>query len=463
MEKSHLPGSHSYRPVRGQQEAEGILTALANSAAIKTLRETLPSAELYLVGGTVRDAFLPTSKTDLDIATNLPAANIQQLCSARGLRVIETGIQHGTVLVIIEGTHIEVTTFRHPSNRNVHQVASDITTDLSGRDFTINALAFNIDSGKIIDPFHGINDLHSGIIRAVEDPAARLQEDPLRMLRMVRFGDAQGRTIEPRTLEAAQALVSTLAHVSVERIRNELEHILMSQAPDAGVRRMMLLGALPYTLPELIPAVGFEQNRYHIHDVFEHTLSVLQRTPPDRILRWAAIFHDVGKPHTLSVDAEGDRHFYSHEVVSNNLCIERMKHLRFSHDDIERVTAIVRHHMRPLDCGPAGVRRIIRDLGDNVSRWRAFKEADSSPTIPLSEFARSAESFDALLAAEQKKMIGPSYGRLAITGDDLMKMGIKPGPGMGKILRELEEIVIEDPAKNTKPFLLKLAKLRQTH
>lgn len=462
MEKSHLPGSHSYKPVRSQLEAEGILATLANSGPIKILRETLQAAELYLVGGTVRDAFLETSGTDLDIATNVPAATIQQWCAARGLRVIETGIQHGTVLVVIEGTHIEVTTFRRPSNRSTHEAASDITTDLSGRDFTINALAFNIDTGKIIDPFRGVEDLRSGTLRAVEDPAARLQEDPLRILRMIRFGDAQGRTIETRTLEAAQGLVAALAQVSVERIRNELEQILLTRFPDAGVRRLMLLGALPYTLPELIPAVGFEQNRYHIHDVFEHTLSVLQRTPPDRILRWAAIFHDLGKPHTLSTDENGERHFYSHEVVSNTVCIERMKHLRFSHDDIERISAIVRHHMRPLDCGPAGVRRIIRDLGDNLPRWRTFKEADSSPTIPFSEFNRSAESFDSLLAAEQKKMTGPSYGRLAITGDDLMKVGIKPGPVMGKILRELEEIVIEDPSKNTKSFLLKFAKRRQS-
>lgn len=458
MERSPQPGSHSCKPVRSLDEAKGILARLIESEAIRALRAALEPCELFLVGGTVRDAFLKETKTDLDMATNLSATEVRARATTRGLRVVDTGIQHGTVLVVIDGTHIEVTTFRHPSDRDTHHAARDIVTDLSGRDFTINAIAFDIRTGDIIDPCHGIPDLQQGILRAVENPTARLTEDPLRVLRMIRFGDAQGRLIDAGTLEAARQHVATLARVSVERIRVELEHILMSELPDAGIRCLMRIGALPYTIPELIPAVDFEQNRYHIHDVFEHTLSVLKRTPPDRILRWAAIFHDLGKPHTLSVDEDGERHFYAHEVVSNDLCRERMKQLRFSHDDIDRVSAIVRHHMRPLECGPAGVRRTIRDLGDNLARWRTFKEADSSPTIPFSEFARSAESFDALLAAEQKKMEGPAYGRLAISGDDLKSLGVKPGPTMGRILRELEEIVIEDPTKNQKATLRKLAK-----
>jgi tRNA nucleotidyltransferase (CCA-adding enzyme) len=460
MEKSPQPGSHFFKPTRSQKEACDTLRALSNSPHLRTLETALLPAKLYLVGGTVRDAFYETTDTDLDLATDLTAEQIRDRCAAKGLKVVDTGIQHGTVLIVIDSIHIEVTTFRHPADRNTQITAHDIETDLSGRDFTINALAYSLETMSLLDPWNGANDLKDGVIRAVGSPSARFAEDPLRVLRMIRFGDAQGRVVEEQTLKAARDSVSLLSTLSVERVRTEVERILMSSYPSRGVRALHTIGALPFTLPELIPAVGFEQNKYHIHDVFEHTLSVLDRTPRDRILRWAAIFHDIGKPHTLSVGSDGERHFYSHEVVSDTLCKERMTHLRFSHEDINTVRAIVRHHMRPMDCGPAGVRRLIRDLGPHMKRWRTFKEADSSPTIPVEQFQASARGFDDMLAAEQAKMALPSYGRLALTGDDLRNEGIAPGPGMGKILKELAEIVIEDPSKNDRETLLNIVRAR---
>lgn len=461
MDKSPQRGSHFYKPTRSQSEACDALRALISSPHIKTLEEALLPAKLYLVGGTVRDAFYETTDTDLDLATDLTAEQIRDRCAAKGLKVIDTGIQHGTVLVVIDGIHIEVTTFRQPADRNTQIKARDIETDLSGRDFTINALAYSLETKSLIDPWGGARDLENGLVRAVGSADARFSEDPLRVLRMIRFGNAQGRATDEETLKAAREAVPLLASLSVERVRTEVERILMSAYPSQGVRALHSIGALSFTLPELIPAVGFEQNKYHIHDVFEHTLSVLDRTPPDRILRWAAIFHDVGKPHTLSVGPDGERHFYSHEVVSDSLCRERMTHLRFSHEDTNTVRAIVRHHMRPMDCGPAGVRRLIRDLGPHLARWRTFKEADSSPTIPVEQFQASARGFDEMLAIEQAKMAVPSYGRLAVTGDDLRKEGISPGPGMGKILRDLAEIVIEDPSKNDRETLLNIVRARK--
>ena len=410
------------------------------------------------MGGTVRDACLDVPSTDLDLATNLAASEVRDRCTARGIRVIETGIQHGTVLVVIDETHIEVTTFRQPADRNTQMNAQDITTDLSGRDFTINALGFCLTTCSLIDPHGGTQDLNSNIVRAVGDPHARFQEDPLRILRMVRFGAAHGRMIDTNTEDAARTHVELLAKVSVERIKHELDQILMSPCPAAGVRKLLEVGALPFTIPELLPAVGFEQNRYHIHDVFDHILAVLDRTPTDKILRWAAIFHDIGKPHTLSVDASGERHFYSHEVVSTTQSWERMETLKFSHDEMKRISSVVRYHMRPMDCGPAGVRRLIRDLGDNLALWRVFKDADSSPTIPGDAISETAKAFDAMLESEQKKLATPSYGRLAVNGEDLKQLGIKPGPGMGALLKKLEEQIIEDPSQNTKEVLLKLAK-----
>jgi tRNA nucleotidyltransferase (CCA-adding enzyme) len=427
---------------------------------LKTLIAALSPAQLYLVGGTVRDAFFDRHETDLDLATNLDAEAIRERCVSQGIRTVDTGIQHGTVLAVVDEQHIEVTTFRHPSTREQQISAHDIATDLLGRDFTINAIGFDLSTSTILDPFHGIDDLASGVVRAVDAPAARLNEDPLRILRMVRFGPAQGRQLDPATRTAAQELVASLEKISIERIKSELDEILMSPYPHHGMRCLLDIGALPYTIPELLPAVGFEQNRFHIHDVFEHTLWVLERTPADLILRWAAVFHDIGKPHTLSVDEAGNRHFYQHEVVSEEQSRARMRALRFSRDDINGVSAVVRHHMRPLDCGAAGVRRLIRDLGEELPRWRTFKVADAPPTMAEEEFNKVAEGFDILLGVEMARRAVPSYGKLAVSGSDLLALGVSPGPTIGRILKELEELVIEDPNRNEKPILIEEAKRR---
>ena len=460
MERSPKPGTCSSNHWRNRSDAEAHLRLVLSTGPLQKLITALAPAEIYLVGGSVRDAFLGATDTDLDVATSLEAIEIKKRCDAHGIRVIETGIQHGTVLAVIDETHIEVTTFRVPSSRDAHSTARDIQTDLSGRDFTINAIAYDVTNHTVIDPHNGLADLEHGVIRGVGSAEERFVEDPLRILRMVRFGDAQGRTIEPTTLAAASRHIDLLEKVSCERIKSELDKILMSPLPHLGIKRLHSIGALPFTIPELLPSVGFEQNKFHIHDVFEHTLWVLERTPADLVLRWSAIFHDIGKPHTLSVDPDGSRHFYSHETVSEQLAKQRMKDLRFSTDDSRAIASIVRHHMRPLDCGSPGVRRIIRDLGPQLSRWRTFKSADSPPTIPEEEFLKVADRFDQMLDVELKKMTGPSYGKLAITGEDLKALGIKQGPSMGRILKELTEIVIEDPTTNTKENLLKEAKKR---
>ena len=454
MGRSPTPGTSSCNPQRSLKEAEAHLRSLASGEPLPTLIKALTPGENYLVGGSVRDAFIVGAETDFDLATSLNASEVKARCEALGIRVIDTGIQHGTVLAVIEETHIEVTTFRVPSSRDIHNTARDIQTDLSGRDFTINALAFDLKENRIIDPYNGVADLLSGTVRAVVSAEERFVEDPLRILRMIRFGDAQGRSIEESTLRAASKHAPLLASVSCERIKGELDKILLSPFPHRAIRRIHEIGALPYTIPELIPAVGFEQNKFHIHDVFEHTLWVLERTPANVTLRWSAIFHDVGKPHTLSIDPEGGRHFYSHEMVSFDLSKTRMRELRFSHDDSRAIGAIVRHHMRPLDCGAAGVRRLIRDLGGLLPLWREFKSADAPPTIPHEEFLKTASRFDELLSSEMKKMERPSYGKLAVTGEDLITLGVKPGPRMGSLLKELEELVIEDPSINTKERLV---------
>lgn len=454
METSHPPGSHSSSPLLDPAQVETALSACAHQPTLSRLRRALEPAQLYLVGGLVRDAFWGSTETDIDVACDLAPSTVAARCVRAGIRTIDTGLQHGTVLALVDGVHIEVTTFRQPTDRETHAAASTIEVDLSGRDFTINAIAFCLERERLVDPFGGIQDLKSNLVRAVGDPQLRLREDPLRILRMVRFGSASGRDIDAPTLAAANALAPSLNHVSVERIKSELDRILLSQHPDEGVRMLYAIGALPYTIPELLPAVGFQQNRYHVHDVFEHTMSVLARTPADLILRWSAIFHDIGKPHTLSVDDRGERHFYLHEVVSDRLCRERMQLLKFSRADSSAIATIVQHHMRPLDCGPAGVRRIIRDLGDHLSRWRTFKEADASPTQPKAQFDAVAQQFDALLLKEQERLATPALAKLAVNGNDILGLGVPAGPMVGTVLSELSELVLNDPERNTREVLL---------
>jgi tRNA nucleotidyltransferase (CCA-adding enzyme) len=232
MEKFHPRGSHSCKPTLSLDEAkEGLRRKITSSAAIQSLRDALAPAQLFLVGGTARDAFFKSSRTDLDLATDLSAAEVANRCAKNGLRVVETGIQHGTVLVIIDETHLEVTTFRTPADRDTQVNATNIETDLSGRDFTINALAFCVESANLIDPLGGIADLQSMTLRAVGDANQRFLEDPLRILRMIRFGPAEGRLIEKDTLAAAARNISQLGRVSVERIREELTRIIISPCP----------------------------------------------------------------------------------------------------------------------------------------------------------------------------------------------------------------------------------------
>jgi tRNA nucleotidyltransferase (CCA-adding enzyme) len=465
MEKFRPPGTHSSSPCISREDVARRLSDFCAQGAVRRLEAALAGAEFYLVGGLVRDAFLSSASidelaTDIDVATNLDATDTVARCAAHGIKVIETGLEHGTVLAVVDDTHIEVTTFRVPCHRTSHTTARDITTDLSGRDFTINAIAFDAIAKKIIDPYTGVEDLEAGIVRAVDSAEERFREDPLRVLRLVRFGPAQGRSVEATTQQAASACVQLLQGVSVERIKSELDKIILSSHPGSALRALKELRALPLTIPELIPSIGFEQNKFHIHDVFEHTVWVLDRTPLDLTLRWAAIFHDIGKPHTLSVDEDGARHFYQHEMVSERLSVERMKALRFSHHDTHEIGLIVRHHMRPLDCGAPGVRRIMRDLGLSFEKWRLFKNADSSPTMPEAEFATTAQAFDELAQSERDRLAGPSYGKLAVTGEDLIALGMKPGPAMGVLLKELEEIVLDDPSRNLRESLIEEAKQR---
>jgi tRNA nucleotidyltransferase (CCA-adding enzyme) len=431
------------------------LTALAQSAAIQQINAALGAeAQLHLVGGCVRDALSGLDSFDVDLAAAFDAARTAELLSAANLRVIETGLQHGTLTVLADGHSFEITTFRNPYTK---LPAKRIEDDLLFRDFSINAIAFSVANLKLIDPLGGIEDLKQQTLKATGPASERLSDDPLRTLRAIRFGPASGRILDLELSGAIRITAPKLHSVSVERIREEIKKILLCPQAAEGFRSMKQLGLLEHTIPELIPTIGFEQNEFHIHDVFEHTLWVLERCPLDITLRLAAIFHDIAKPQSFSVGEDGRRHFYRHEELGTDVAQRVMLRLKFSHQEIHDVSTLVRHHMRPINCGPSGVRRLMRDLGPQLEAWKLFKFADGPPIQSDAEVRSGIEAFSSLLHSELERLKGSAVDALAIDGNDLIALGLKPGPRLGTILKELGELVLENPSLNEKETLLKKA------
>jgi len=437
------------------------LLKISNKSNIKKLSDSLgEDAQLYLVGGVVRDAARCKEALDIDIASILPPEEICKRLSKANIDWVPTGVEHGTVLAVVDAQHIEITTFRMPGPRVSNcpnKWSSSIEQDLEGRDFTINAIAFDFKNNKIIDPFSGLSDIQSGVVRSVKNPKLRFEEDPLRILRMIRFGPAQGFKIEEATFNAAKDLIKNLSSISVERIRDEFLKILLSDKASDGLRNLRSLGLLDSILPEIVPSYNFEQNDYHWLDVFEHTLAVIDHTPKNELLRLTALFHDLGKPHTLSVGDDGKRHFYKHEIKSTDLTKDALLRLKLPKQTIKHVSHLVRLHMRPLNCGPVGMRRLMRDLGDLLNDWLLFKEADSlGAKVVKSDFDEAKIKF--LEVYNKEKNRASSFLKLSISGDDLKEIGIKEGPELGKILSQLRNKVLRDPSINNREMLLNLVK-----
>ncbi len=426
------------------------LSIIANAAGI--------DADLHLVGGTLRDIASGLKTADFDLASILPPEAMEARLKSANIRVIETGIEHGTITALVNDIPIEITTFRKPGRRQSSEYSDTITQDLRGRDFSINALAFSFRTQKLIDPYSGLADLQNEIVRAVEDASLRFAEDPLRILRMIRFGPASNREIEIETASAARDAGASLLQVSIERIREELCKIIVSDFPARALICMKDLELLQFTLPEILPTIGFEQNQFHIHDVFEHTLWVLERSEKTQLQRLSALFHDLGKPASLTVDSEGYRHFYKHELRSEEICKAAMLRLKFSHKDIQETALLVKHHMRPLDCGEAGVRRLMRELDSLIEEWLKLKSADAPPKMSEGDFQALKQSFLEKLSAEKLRMHNQYREKLAINGDDLISLGLAEGKELGALLAELQELVLDDPSLNTREYLFDLAK-----
>lgn len=437
---------------------------LREEPRVKRLCSVLGSdAQLHLVGGTVRDALLDIPCQDLDLASRLLPAEISDRLEAADIRIIPTGLKHQTVTTVpIAGQGgVEITTFRGPhiSPEGGVKAVDSIEEDLHYRDFTINALAFDLETGSLIDCTGGIDDLRDKIVRAVGDPADRYAEDPLRILRMIRFACQDDFVLEEHTKLASMEFARCIPEISVERVRDEFSKVILSENPSRGVSLLHELGFLEHFLPEIEAFYDFEQNEYHYLDLFNHTLEVVEKTPSDLVLRLSALFHDVGKPVTLSVDEQGVRHFFRHECIGTDMTRDILERLRYPRSLTEQVATLVSTHMRPLTAGPGGLRRLLRDTGELFPLWRKLKEADTtSINVDQEEVRKELDAFDQGIEEVKKGPQVSPLKSLAVNGNDLLSLGIPEGPEVGRVLRALHERVLDDPELNERETLLELAR-----
>lgn len=446
-------------------------------AAGHLLKAMGPGSNLVLVGGALRDRLLGRQGGDWDLATALLPDQMMSRAKAAGLRVIPTGLQHGTVTVMVGQKAFEITTFRgdgdYKDGRHPESVKLGVALeeDLARRDFTINAMAISLEAmdredwrAYLVDPFGGQRDLEARMLRAVGDPLQRFAEDGLRPLRACRFASQLGFEIERATFEAIRERLDVAKKVAVERVFQEMSKLLCAPEARRGVQLLADSGLLDLWMAELRPMIGCPPNRKHCFPVWEHALEVLTYTPPDPAMRWAALLHDAGKPGTLSRDAKGEIHYYGHEAASHEIAETILLRLRASRTLISEVQAIVQHHgTHPReDWGDAACRRFLGKLqkdGLPLERWGAFRIADQLGKGFGDEPCRSEHRaimarLEALLASKPPL----DSQALALDGKALMKLaGRSGGPWLGDLQKHLLDAVLEDPALNHPSDLATLA------
>lgn len=418
--------------------------------------------EAYAVGGCVRDSLLGRQPHDWDVTTSAKPMQVKEAFR----HTIDTGIQHGTVTVMLDHEGFEVTTYRidgeYEDSRHPKEVTFtvNLVEDLKRRDFTINAMAYNDRSG-IVDAFGGVEDLDYGIIRCVGEAAERFGEDALRILRAVRFSAQLGFTIADGTKAAAKALAPNLNHISAERIQAELVKLLVSAHPDY-MRDAYALGITKAVLPELDAAFATQQNHpHHMYNVGEHLMQCLLHTRADKSLRLAALLHDIGKPQTRTTDADGTDHFHGHVEVSERMAAAILKRLKFDNDTITKVQKYVKYHDYNAEPSAKAVRRAINKIG--AEYFPQILELRRADTLAQSAYqqAEKLERIDAIARLydeimEQQQCV--SLKTLEITGNDLIALGVPKGKRIGAILAELLDDVLQNPENNTHDYLMEEVK-----
>lgn len=420
--------------------------------------------DAYAVGGCVRDSILNRKPEDWDITTSAKPEQVKRIFR----RTVDTGIEHGTVTVLIGKDGFEVTTYRvdglYEDGRHPKEVTftSRLEEDLKRRDFTINAMAYN-DDERLVDAFGGMRDLNYHLIRCVGDPKERFSEDALRILRAVRFSAQLAFPIEPETAEAIKSLAPNLEKISAERIQAELVKLLVSDHPER-IQDACELGITKVVLPEWDDMVGVKQNTpHHKYDVAAHTVHALQNVKNDKVLRLTMLFHDMGKPVMKTTDENGRDHFKGHAIASEQIAKTVMKRLKFDNDTIRKVTKLVAYHDYRMEPTGANVRRAMHEIG--VELFPYYLAVRLADTKAQSSYERR-EKLENIIqirelyrnALRNKECV--TLKDLAVTGTDLINLGIAPGKKLGTLLNELLDMVIEDPAWNQKGKLCDYVKER---
>jgi tRNA nucleotidyltransferase (CCA-adding enzyme) len=416
--------------------------------------------EAWAVGGCVRDSLLDLTPHDWDVCTN--ARPEQTLAVFAGRRVIETGIKHGTVTVLLDNIAYEVTTYRtdgvYLDSRHPDSVSfvANLKEDLSRRDFTVNAMAYHPIRG-LYDDFGGAEDLKNKIIRCVGDPSLRFTEDALRIMRALRFSAAYGFSIEEKTAQALLDLKDHLLLIAPERIREELMRLITGAGAAFVLREYAPV--IFAVLPELAPMHNHAQfNPYHHLDIWEHTLQTVNAVPPEPALRLAMLLHDAGKPACYFRDEKGVGHFYGHPKESLKLTVEIMTRLRFDNQTCQTVEELVLHHDATIPAKNKNVLHWLNRIGETRLRQLVLvMRADALAQHPDKRESklRDIDALEGCLQLVVQKKLPYRLKDLAITGTDLKTIGIAPGPQVGRILNTLLDHVMDGELPNEKEALLK--------
>lgn len=414
--------------------------------------------EGYAVGGCVRDALLGRQPQDWDITTDAPPSLVKTLFR----RTVDTGLQHGTVTVMLDHTGYEVTTYRidgvYEDGRHPKKVSftANLTEDLKRRDFTINAMAYNERDG-LVDLFDGTGDLRRGMIRCVGVPEERFTEDALRMMRAIRFSAQLGFSIEAGTLAAIRTLAPAIQKISAERIRMELLKTITSAHP-MNMRLFYETGLTCFFLPEWDAMMETEQNNpHHCYSVGEHVLHSLPLVPPQKVLRLAMLLHDIAKPVCLVRDEGGIDHFHGHPQQGAQMAGRILRRLKLDNDTTARVCSLVRWHDDNPPLTARNVRRAVCRVGKlQYPAIFAVKRADigAQSDYKKEEKLRYVDEYEALynnIVADENCLCVKD---LAVDGSDLIAAGVPQGRQIGAYLHRLLELVVDEPERNTKDFLI---------
>ncbi len=426
------------------------------NTVLRALHEA--GCEAYIVGGCVRDALLQKEPNDWDVTTSALPSEVKTIFS----HTIDTGIKHGTVTVMNQGEGIEVTTYRvdgiYEDGRHPKEVSftRSLPEDLKRRDFTINAMAYNERDG-IVDLWNGQEDLERGVIKAVGDPAQRFSEDALRIMRAVRFSAQLGFEIDPKTREAAKELAPTLQKISSERVRVELEKMLVSAHPDY-LRTAYELGITEVVFPEWDACMFTPQNNpHHCYTVGEHILHSLTAVRADKVLRLAMMLHDIGKPVCRTTDDKGIDHFYGHDAVSAKMADEILKRLKYDNATRKKVVNLVKYHDLAIPGTPEGVRERIFRIGEEA--FPLLLEVKEADRLAQSDYQRDEKM---ARLEEVRKIYGEVIERgdcislkdLDVKGSDLLEAKVAKGTEIGRILDLMLKDVLKNPEHNNKAYLM---------